>query len=45
LEEARGICIGHLNAKNGTATDEFVKEKAQELRGQMAIVDLMDSPL
>jgi hypothetical protein len=41
--EARGICLRHLNAKNGIATDEFVKEKAQELGGQMAILDLMDS--
>jgi len=38
LEEARGICTGHLNAKHGTATDEFVKEKAQERRGPLQTV-------
>jgi hypothetical protein len=32
-----------LNAKNDTAADEFVKEKAQELRQQMDIADFMDS--
>jgi hypothetical protein len=33
------ILIGQVNAKNGTATDIVVKDKEEEIRQWMAIVD------
>jgi len=37
------LFTGQVNAKNGTATDEVAKQRAQEIRQQVSIADVIRS--